>query len=110
MAISLKNHNNGYFGYMSQDVKNTLAEMQDVTQHLSSEIQFTPNGDLAEHSLNVFGGGLNCYGELAVVSGNVVLNHSLLPVHADNDAAHTAGLEVGRVYSTPDGTLKIRYI
>ena len=108
--IKLKEHNNGYFGYMSQEVKDSLADMQAVTQHLSSEIQFTPDGDLAEHSLNVMSGGLNCFGELAVVSGEVVLNNNLLPVHADNAAATTAGLEVGRVYATTDGTLKIRYL
>ena len=45
--IKLKEHNNGYFGYMSQEVKDSLADMQAVTQHLSSEIQFTPDGDLA---------------------------------------------------------------
>lgn len=108
--VHLREKANGYYGYLSEDVRETLGQVQDVVQHLSSEIQFTPGGDLAEHSLNVLSGGLNCFGELAVVSGDVILNANLLPVHADNAAAAAAGLEVGRVYATGDGTLKIRYL
>ena len=103
--IHLRERANGYYGYLSEDVRETLAEVQDVVQHLSSEIQFTPGGDLAEHSLNVLSGGLNCFGELAVVSGYVVLNANLVPVHADNAAARAAGLEIGRIYVTPTGAL-----
>jgi len=108
--IHLRHKGNGYYGYLNEDIRETLGEIQDVVQHLSSEIQYTPDGDLAEHSLNVMSGGLNCFGELAVVSGYVVINTNLLPVHADNAAAATAGLENGHVYRTPDGTLKIRYL
>jgi hypothetical protein len=108
--VHLREKANGYYGYLSEDVRETLGGVQDVVQHLSSEIQYTPDGDLAEHSLNVMSGGLNCFGELAVVSGYVVLNANLVPVYADNAAAATAGLEVGRVYATADGTLKIRYL
>ncbi len=103
--VHLREKANGYYGYLSEDVRETLGGVQDVVQHLSSEIQYTPDGDLAEHSLNVMSGGLNCYGELAVVSGYIVLNANLVPVHADNAAAGVAGIEVGQVYVTPAGAL-----
>jgi hypothetical protein len=103
--VHLREKANGYYGYLSEDVREALGKLQDVVQHLTSEIQYTPDGDLAEHSLNVMSGGLNCFGELAVVSGYVVLNANLVPVHADNAAAGVAGIEVGQVYVTPAGAL-----
>jgi hypothetical protein len=108
--VHLRQKANGYYGYLNEDVRETLGSMQDTTQHLSSSIQFTPDGDLAEHSLNVLSGGLNCYGELAVESGDVLINPNLLPIYADNAAAAADGLENGRVYRTPAGLLGIRYL
>jgi hypothetical protein len=109
MAISLKDHNNGYFGYMSQDVKDALAELQDVTQHMHSSMVYNPNGDIGMHSLTVLN-NMRVVGELEVSSGKIVMDHTQLPIYADNAAALADGLEVGHVYATAAGALMITHL
>lgn len=110
--IDLKKHHDGYYGYLNQNIRDALSETQKTAAHFDTSFVVGGGGDVATHGLTIMSGGLKVesdaevYGELSLVSGKLAINSNLVPKHADNAAALAAGLEIGHVYVTPDGTLK----
>lgn len=115
-TVNLLQYDGGYWGYLSDDVRYTLHEMQNSVAHFSTSFVVDPQGDVGVHQLTVLSGGLTVssdaqiQGKLELSTGDLVLNSTLLPVYADNAAALAASAEIGRVYRTPDGTLKTVYL
>jgi hypothetical protein len=111
--IDLKKQHDGYYGYLNQNIRDALSETQKTAAHFDTSFVVGSGGDVATHGLTIMSGGLKVesdaevYGELIIVSGKLLLNPSLAPHYADNAAALAAGLELGHVYVTPDGTLKV---
>ena len=111
--IDLKTHIDGYYGYLNPEIREALADTQKTAAHFDTSFVVGGTGNVATHGLTIMSGGLDVEsdakitGELEVSSGKVVFNHNLIPIHADSTAALTAGVELGHVYATPDGTLKI---
>jgi hypothetical protein len=106
MAHDLQHDDGGYYGYLSQDVRDALSETQAVAQHLHSSVVYNPSGDIGMHSLTVLS-KLLVEGELVAHGGKLLIDPNKMPVYADNAAAISAGLEVGHVYRTDTGDLKI---
>ena len=111
--IDLKTHKEGYYGYLNPEIREALADTQKAAAHFDTTFLVGGPTGVATHGLTIMSGGLDVEsdakitGELEVSSGKVVFNHNLIPIHADSTAAVTAGVELGHVYATPDGTLKI---
>jgi hypothetical protein len=110
--IDLKTHKDGYYGYLNQDIREALAATQERAAHFDTSFVVGGPTGVATHGLTIMSGGLKVesdaaiVGELLLVSGKLVINSTVVPKHADNAAALAAGLEIGHVYITPDGTMK----
>jgi hypothetical protein len=110
--IDLKKQHDGYYGYLNQNIRDALSETQKTAAHFDTSFVVGSSGDVATHGLTIMSGGLKVesdaqiIGELELVAGKLVINSMLIPKHEDNAAALSAGLEIGHVYVTSDGTLK----
>jgi len=111
--IDLKTHKEGYYGYLNPEIREALADTQKAAAHFDTTFMVGGSTGVATHGLTIMSGGLDVEsdakitGELEVSSGKVVFNHNLIPIHADSATAVAAGVGLGHVYATPDGTLKI---
>lgn len=95
--IDLLNYDNGYWGYMSDDVKYTLGS-------LTSSISTTGHPRQILHISEGDGGGVFVLGSIEVAGSYLALG---MINAADDAAAASAGVEVDEMYHT-NGTVKIR--
>ena len=92
--IDLATYNNGYWGYMSEDVKYTISS---VTSAIAVIDQPVP-------MVNIGLGGMQVLGNVAAASTFTALG--MVGATDDSDAA-SKGIQVGDMYHT-NGTVKIR--
>ena len=110
--IDLSKHNEGYYGYLNPEVREALSETQRVAQHFDTEFTVGADGGVGVHALTIMSGGLNVLSDINAMSGLnlesavVTLNMAQLVRYENQAEAVAAGLPVGRVYATSDGTLK----
>lgn len=95
--VDLLNYDNGYWGYMSEDVKYTLGS-------LTATISTSDDPRQILHVTSSNGGGVFVLGSLEVAGSYYALG---MIDAADDAAAATAGVEVDEFYHTA-GTVKIR--
>lgn len=114
MSIDLSKHSEGYYGYLDPKIREALAETQRVSHHFDTEFAVGADGGVGVHKLTILSGGLNVLSDLHLVGGGlqlatsvVTFDMSKLPKYEDQAEASGAGLPVGRVYATQDGTLKV---